>query len=218
MKTISQKSLDFLLEIKQNNNREWFQANKERYLIIKKEIEDFSAHWFWELNWFDESLQEMGTKPYMFRIYRDARFAKGKKYKENYGILIVKWGKPWMHDTAGYFLNIEPGNCYLVWWAFRPAVEWLRDIRKNICEKPEEINDILENNDFKKNFNLKWEQLKTAPRWFAKDHPQLELLRYKDLYAFHSFSDAEVLDKNFLIKLSKLSKILSKFDGFLNKK
>jgi uncharacterized protein (TIGR02453 family) len=88
MKKISQKAFNFLEEIKQNNNKDWFLKNKPRYLEIKKEIELFAAHWFGELNRFDQTLQNYGEKPYMFRIYRDARFAKGRPYKKNYGILI----------------------------------------------------------------------------------------------------------------------------------
>ena len=89
MKTINKGALDFLKEIRQNNNREWFGEHKPRYLAIRKEIETFAAHLYGELTKFDESIQSPDSQPYMFRIYRDARFAKGRPYKQNYGILIA---------------------------------------------------------------------------------------------------------------------------------
>jgi uncharacterized protein (TIGR02453 family) len=185
-------------------------------LWIKKEIEIFWAHLFWELNTFDESLQTPGEKPYMFRIYRDARFAKGRPYKNNYGILIGQWWKPAMHQKAGYFLNIEPWNCFLIWWIWRPEPFLLKNIRNNISENPDEINNILNNKKFKKYFSLRWSQLKTAPRWFAKEHPEVELLRYKDFYAVYNFKDEEILSENFMKELVKISKILYPFNKFIN--
>lgn len=217
MKIIRESSFNFLKEIAVNNNREWFLENKERYLWIKKEIETFSAHWFWELNKFDESLQTPGEKPYMFRIYRDARFAKGKPYKKNYGILIGQWWKPAMHQRAWYFLNIEPGNCFLIWGIWRPEPFLLKNIRNNIVRNPNEIKEVLNNKQFKKYFELRWSQLKTAPRGFPKDHPEVELLRYKDYYAVYNFTDAEVLSEDFMKELVKISKILYPFGTYINK-
>lgn len=216
MKHISKQAFSFLHEIKQNNNREWFLENKPRYLIIKQELELFAAHWFWELNRFDLSLQTYGEKPYLFRIHRDARFAKGKKYKEHYSILIVQWGKPAMHQRAGYFLHIEPGNSFLVGWAFHPEAPWLKNIRNNIVEHSKELSDILDDEIYKKNFILSGDRLKTAPRWFTKDHPQIEFLRYKSLYMIHHFSDTQLLGKNFLGTLVEKSQILFPFNSYIN--
>ncbi len=217
MKTINKKALSFLNEIKNNNNREWFLENKDRYLIIKKELEAFANQWYLKLNQFDESIQNMESEPYMFRIYRDARFAKGRPYKNNHGLLIADWWKPSMHKRAGYFLNIEPGNNFLVWWAYAPEAEWLHNMRNNIVNAPDEIKGIISNSKFKKAFEIRGSKLKTAPRWFAKDHPEIELLRYKGFYALHNFTDDEVLAEDFLIHLASLCKILHPFDSYLNK-
>ena len=153
----------------------------------------------------------------MFRIYRDARFAKGRPYKNNYGILIGQWWKPAMHQRAGYFLNIEPGNCFLIWGIWRPEPFLLKNIRNNIVESPDEIKEVLNNKKFKKYFELRWSQLKTAPRGFPKDHPEVELLRYKDYYAVYNFKDEEILSEDFMKQLVKISKILYPFGTYINK-
>jgi len=217
MKIIKKRAIKFLEKIKDNNNREWFLENKSEYLEIKKELEIFSAHWHSELMKFDDSLRSIDCKPYMFRIYRDARFAKGKPYKQNYGLFLSEWWKPAMHNKAGYFLNIEPWNNFLVWWAWLPEPEWLKNMRNNISENPSEIKKVLNNKNFKKYFELKWKQLKTVPRWYSKDHPELELLRYKDFVAFHNFSDKEILADDFLYNLVSMCKVLYPFDEYLNK-
>lgn len=217
MKHISNRAYWFLEKLGQNNNRIWFAENKPEYLDIKKEIEIFASFWHSELMKIDTSLQDIDVKPYLFRIYRDARFAKGRPFKQNYGILLVEWGKPAMHQRAGYYLNIEPGNCFLVWWAHMPEPVWLKNIRNNITENSAVLKNILSNKKLQENFILRGSQLKTAPRGFAKDHPELDLLRYKSMYLLHNFEDSEVLQENFLENLMKLCKILHPFDQYLNK-
>lgn len=206
MKNIKKSHIKFLEEIKENNNREWFAENKQRYLWIKKEIEIFSAHWFWSLNQFDESLQNPWEKPYMFRIYRDARFAKGKFYKTNYWLLIWPGWKPAMHEKATYFLNIEPGNNFLIGWVWRPEPFLLKQIRENIDDNSKDLRKILNKKTFKENFTFTWSQLKTSPKGYKTDNPNIDLLKYKDFYAIHRFTDEEILSENFFEELVKLSK------------
>ncbi|MCP4523623.1 MAG: DUF2461 domain-containing protein [Candidatus Gracilibacteria bacterium] len=217
MKKISQNAFTFLEELKENNNREWFHEHKPRYLNIKKDLELFSQHWLGALQKIDTSLQSVDCKPYLFRIYRDARFAKGKPFKTNHGVLIVDGGKPAMHQRAGYFLNLEAGNCFLVGGAYMPDPEWLKNMRNQIVEDASEIKEILKKSNFKNNFELKGNQLKTAPRGFTKDHPDLELLRYKSMYAITFFKDHEVLSDAFFEELIHRCEILKPFDDYLNK-
>jgi uncharacterized protein (TIGR02453 family) len=121
-----------------------------------------------------------------------------------------------MHQRAGYFLNIEPGNCFLIWWIWRPETFLLKNIRHNISENPNEIKQVLNNKQFKKYFELKWSQLKTAPRWFSTDHPEVKLLRYKDFYVVYIFKDEEVLSPDFMKHLVKISQILYPFIRYIN--
>jgi len=216
MLKIKNTHFDFLNELKENNNREWFNENKERYLVIKKEIELFWNHLFWELNSFDEFLQNPWEKSYMFRIYRDARFAKWKPYKTNYWLLISPWWKPMMHSKSWYFLNLEPGNSFLVWWIWRPESSLLKSLRNSIDNNSTEIKKIINNKKLKEAFTLSWDKVKTAPRWYKKDHIDIELLKHKDFYVIHKFTDKEILSESFFKDLVWLCKVIYPLWKYLN--
>ena len=216
MKIINKSAFDFLEDIKANNNREWFTENKDRYLNIKKDIEHFSAHLFWALNKFDESLQTPGEKPYFFRIYRDARFAKGKPFKTHFWILIWQWGKPAMHQKSGYYFHIEPGNCFLIWGIWRPEPKILKALREDIDNNSQELREILNEKKLFKQFELRWDRVKTAPKWYKRENPNIDLLRYKDLYILKNIPDEVVLWEDFLKELVKLSKIAYPLSNYIN--
>jgi len=216
MKKINKSVFKFLEEIKENNNREWFTENKPRYLDIKKDIEHFSAHLFWELNKFDTSLQTPGEKPYLFRIYRDARFAKGKPYKDHIWILIWQGWKPAMHQKAGYYLHIQPGNCFLIGGIWRPEPQVLKALRQSIDTNSEELREILSDKKLSQQFELRGDQVKTAPKGYKKDNPNIDLLRYKDLYVLKNIKDEVVLGDNFFKELVKLSKIVYPLGNYIN--
>lgn len=84
MQYINTKTFAFLREISQNNNRVWFTENKQRYLDIKTNLEVFASYWHSKIMKVNKDFQNPEIKPYIFRIYRDARFAKGKPYKDNF--------------------------------------------------------------------------------------------------------------------------------------
>jgi uncharacterized protein (TIGR02453 family) len=185
-------------------------------LDIKKNIEHFCAHVFWELNKFDESLQTPWEKPYFFRIYRDARFAKGKPYKSHFGILIGQGWKPAMHQKAGYYLHIEPGNCFLIWWIWRPEPQILKAFRESIDENSQDLKWVLSEKKLHKLFELRWDKVKTAPKWYKKDHKDIDLLRYKDFYLLRNFKDSEVLSEDFFKELIKLAKVVHPVNNYIN--
>lgn len=216
--TISKNIFQFLHEIKNNNRREWFLKNKDRYQAIRKELTTFAEAWFDELTVFDEALRSPEEKPYIFRIYRDARFAKGKIYKTHFGIMIHKGGRPAMHSRAGYYLHLEPGKSFLAGGCYLPPPEWLQNIRNDIAREAKKIKTVLNESYFKKYFTLEGEKVKTSPKGFTKDHPEIELLRHKSFIAVHSLSDEQVMGKDFLNHLSKASKALYPFDEYLNKR
>ncbi len=216
MTQITSITLQFFKDIQKNNNREWFLKNKDRYLNLKKELEEFAAAWHHEIAAFDDTLRSPDEKGYVFRIYRDARFAKGAPYKTGLGILVVKGGRPKMHERAGYYLNVEPNNCFLAGGCYLPPSAWLQNIRQAIAEDAKPFKAILNSSSFKKTFTLEGDKLKTAPRDFPKDHPEIELLRHKSFMAMHRLSDKEVLAPSFLKNLTQMCKALQPFDNYLN--
>lgn len=197
MAQITRENLDFLIDLQGNNNREWFTENKKRYEANQKNIVVFADALLAKMNQHDVLETPTGKKS-LFRIYRDVRFSKDKSpYKTH-------WSGSFRRATqlrrGGYYFHIQPGNQSFIGGGFwEPGKEDLQRIREEIAADPSEMRDILSNPDFVKTFgSLQGEQLKTAPKGFDKEHPAIDLLRYKQFIFGRNFTDKEVLQPNFL--------------------
>ena len=197
----------YLQDLHKNNNRDWFAAEKETYLKAQQNAKDVFAVMLLNLQKHDEI-----EKSKMMRIYRDVRFSKDKTpYKEHFANSYARLGK---ELRGGYFLRIRPGTSFLAGGFWEPSKEDLFRIRKEIELDASEIKGILEDKNYKKYFGGKFEsfsELKTAPRGFDKEHPNVDLLRKKGFIASRSFSDAEVLAPNFAKEVDQSFKALRPF-------
>lgn len=192
-----EKSLAFLKKLKSNNNRDWFEKNKNHYLLAKEEFEGFIDELIKGLRKLDPEISpELKAKDCVFRIYKDVRFSKDKSpYKTNMGASINPGGKKSL--VAGYYFHLEPGGSFLAGGVYMPEPAMLQAIRQEIDYNPEPLNKILKSAAFKKYFKGLDEddKLKTMPKGFEKEHPQAELLKNKHFVMSHFFSDKDVLDK-----------------------
>lgn len=215
---ISKKTFHFLKELRENNHREWFTANKPRYEEARQDFEKFITSLILQIARFDPPIGELVAKKSIFRIYRDTRFSKDKSpYKTNLGAHLVAYDQK-VHDRAGYYIHLEPGNNFLAGGAYLPPAPWLKAIRQAIDERGKEFTKILNNAAFKKYFGeLEGEQLKTAPRDYPADHPYAEILKYKSFLAAHKVSDKDAMSENFLNHSVQVFKALKPFDDFLNR-
>lgn len=214
---ISKNIFKFLTELKVNNDRIWFNANKQGYQEARAEFEKFISQLIEQIAIFDPPILRLDAKKCIFRIYKDIRFSKDKKpYKTNFGAhLIDTHERP--HDRAGYYVHVEPGSCFLAGGAYMPPASWLNAIRESINTRGQELISILESENFKKYFNgIQGEQLKTKPRDYPIDHPYIDLLRFKNYTVLHSISDDKVMSEEFLSYTVDVFKILKPFDDFLN--
>jgi uncharacterized protein (TIGR02453 family) len=192
------KILQFLKAIKSNNNKEWFDANKEKYLEAKAEYEVFIDSLLKGIHKFDKKISsDLKGKDCTFRIYKDVRFSKDKTpYKSNFGASINPGGKKSL--VAGYYLHIEPGASFLAGGVYMPEPEMLNAIRQEIDYNSAAFLKILKSSEFKKYFKGLDEdgKLKTAPKGFEKDHPQVEILKNKHFVVSYQLSDKQVEDKS----------------------
>ncbi|MGX7666480.1 DUF2461 domain-containing protein [Flavobacterium pedocola] len=188
---ISKATLDFLIKLKNNNNREWFTDNKKEFQQLEKEFKSFAQEVVTDLSKTDSI-----DKIQMFRIYRDVRFSKDKSpYKTNFGVALGRT-KPLLR--GGYYLHIEPGGCFIGGGFWEPNAEDLNRIRKEFEMDDTEIRKIVADKNFVKTFgSLQGDELKTAPKGFDKEHPANDLIRKKQYLVMRKFTDKEVLDKNF---------------------
>lgn len=189
---IQLSTLQFLKDLAANNNREWFQANKDRYEAALDNMKAFARSVENALG--ETDLLESAT---LFRIYRDVRFSKDKSpYKNNFGLSMSRATK---RLRGGYYLQIEPGGSFVGGGFWQPNAEDLKRIRAEFAIDDQPIRTIMADSGFRKYFStLQGEELKTAPQGFDKNHPALDLLRKKSFVVKRNFTDTEVIGDLFL--------------------
>ncbi len=188
---VAKSTLHFLENLKSNNTREWFDAHKKSFLIEEKAIKTFFNEVYIELQKID-SVEKMQ----IFRIYRDVRFSKDKSpYKNHFSVGFTRT-KPALR--GGMYLHIEPQGSFVGGGFWEPNKDDLLRIRKELAIDASELREIINQKEFKHYFGLlQGETLKTAPRDFDKDHPNIDLIRMKQFLVTRKFSDKEVLSPNF---------------------
>ncbi len=204
---LNNTTLHFLENLQQNNNRDWFADNKTSYEKAQKDAKTFFAAVHQNLQKHDQ----IETSK-MMRIYRDVRFSNDKTpYKAQFANSFSRLGK---ELRGGYFLRIKPGESLLAGGFWEPNKEDLHRIRQEIAQDASEINAILKDKTYQQYFGGKFEsfeELKTAPRGFDKDHPELDLLRKKGFIAQRNFTDEEVLSANFIDEIDQSFRALRPF-------
>lgn len=206
----------FLKQLAKNNNKEWFDENRKTYEVCKAEFETIIKSVIDKSAVFDKGLAGLEAKKCMFRINRDVRFSKDKSpYKLNMGASINPGGKKDM--GAGYYMHIEPGKCFLAGGCYMPQPDVLAKIRQEIDYNTADFKKILNAKDFKTYFKelSQDDKLKTAPKGYPKDHPELSLLQNKHFIVMHHLKDSEVLDKNFPTYAAKVFKAMLPLNQFL---
>ena len=136
MQGINKNIFDYFNELKINNNRDWFNKNKERFLEHQEEVKDFSSEIQIKLNKQDDI-----DKVKVFRIYRDVRFSKDKTpYKTHFGVSFNR-NKPYLR--GGYYIHIQPDSSFIATGFWNPNKEDLLRIRKEIEVDGEELEKII---------------------------------------------------------------------------
>lgn len=207
---INETLFTFLNELKQNNNRDWFDKNKTRFQAEEKSLKKFFSSISDGLNEFDEI-----EKTKIFRIYKDVRFSKDKTpYKTNRS---ANWMRAGESRRGSYYVQLEPGNTFLASGFFEPNPQDLLRFRKEFEMDDTSIRNIFNQPDFKKEFDGFEEsnQVKTSPKGFDKDHKAIDLIKNKNFFVIHYFSDKEVLDSNFTDEVKRLFKLTIPFLNYM---
>jgi uncharacterized protein (TIGR02453 family) len=219
MTTIQKSTLAFLSDLKKKNTREWFNINRSRYIEAKTNFESFVQAVIDEIIKFDPILKGLEAKSCTYRINRDIRFSNDKTiYKTHMGAFIVKGGKKNGDRYAGYYVHVEPGNNSMIaGGAYIPPMPWLTSIRENIDEHGNKFTKILNDKEFRNYFGeIEGEKLKSAPKGFSRDHPNIELLRMKSFLASRIISDKEVISNDAFELIIRASRVMKPLNDFLN--
>jgi len=195
MAQITTLTFDFLKDLKENNHKEWFQENKDRYEASREEMIAFAEDVLNKVREFDIIDTPSGKKS-LYRIYRDVRFSKDKTpYKSYWSGSFSRAGA---ERRGGMYFGIEPNNTMIGGGFWGPNKEDLLHIRKQLEADASPLEEVLHSAEFKEYFGImEGEQLKTSPKGFDKMHPNVALLRYKQYLVMKKFNDKEVLSPHF---------------------
>jgi len=187
--------LRFLRKLKKNNNKPWFEANRNGYTEAKQELETFLEGLIASYSKTDDAISRLTPKDCMFRINRDVRFSKDKSpYKTNFGAYINPGGKK--STLGGYYLHIEPGASFVGGGLWMPMPAELAKIRQEIDYNLPEFTAILSSASFKKQYgSLSTDEeysLKRIPKGYENDNAAAEYLKLKSFIATRKLSDEEV--------------------------
>ena len=212
--TISKTTLQFLKDLAKNNNRPWFNDNKERYIAAHENMIEFAEALIDEMSHHDNLVPMTGKKS-LFRIYRDIRFSKDKSpYKINFAGGLKRATK-WLR--GGYYYHIEPGNSFVGGGFWGPNPADLKRIRDEIAADDKPLRKIIADPTFKKTFgSLKGDTVKTAPKGFSKDHPAIDLIRHKQFLVSRAFTDKEVTSPNFVHELVQAFRNMRPFFDYMS--
>lgn len=216
MATISIKndSVDFLKDLSANNNRDWFNKYKDRYIEAHSNIIAFADALLVEMNKHDK-IETASGKASVFRIYKDVRFSKDKTPYNTH------WSGSFKRATkklrGGYYFRIEPGNSFLAGGFWNPEPSDMKRIRQDIDANYKDWQKLLTDKTLVKTFGkMIGEQLGSAPRGYAKDHLAINLLRHKQFLFKYEFTDEEVNNPDFVNNVNDVFKKMRPFFDYMS--
>jgi uncharacterized protein (TIGR02453 family) len=214
---INSSTFNFLSDLASNNNRDWFLLNKDRFENARLNVLNFASDVLAGISKFDPSIPStLVSKDCVNRIYRDIRFSKDKTpYKSNFGIGFSPNGKKF--NGPGYYLHIHPEDSFIGGGCWMPEAGLLKAIRQEIDYNGTDFRNIIEKSSFLNYFGgLDTEyNLKTCPKGYEIDHPELEFLKLKSFTFTHALNQKELSSPNAAEQVIEGFAKLYPFIGFL---
>jgi uncharacterized protein (TIGR02453 family) len=212
-------TIKFLQDLQKNNNKPWFEANRNIYEAAKTDLQNMVAALIPAIARFDEPIGSLAVKDCTFRINRDVRFSKNKSpYKSNMAAYFSRGGKK--ASGAGYYFHCEPGKSYAAGGFYSPTPPDLAKIRQEIDYSFGEWKKVITHKTFKKYFPAGvngMELLIRPPKGYDENNPAIEYLKMKHFIVSHPFSDAELQSKTLVKEVSKVFETMKPMIDFLNR-
>jgi uncharacterized protein (TIGR02453 family) len=213
---IKSATLQFLKQVSENNNRDWFAEHKAEYEAARADVLAFTALLIPELAAIDKAFpKDTQAKSCVLRIYRDVRFSKDKlPYKTNFGIFFAVNGKS--GTEPGYYINLQPANCFFAAGYWMPDAVSLKSIREEIDYNADEFLGIIQAKTFTDLFELsKEDTLKTSPKGYPSDHPLIDILKLKSFNGIYHLPDTAFFKPSIVNKLKTAFESIYPFILFL---
>ncbi len=218
---LQSSTTDFLSLLKNNNNKPWFDKNREKYISAKNNFEEFVKKIINLTAAFDEDIKLLEVKNCIFRINRDIRFSKDKTpYKSNMGASFNKGGKKSVF--AGYYFHLEPGGkSFAGGGLWMPAPQELQKLRQEIDYCFPEFKKIISSTSFTRHYpgleKNKSEMLVNIPKGYDKNNPAGDFLKLKSFVATKNIPDAHLNLPSVTKEVSQIFKALMPLVKFMNR-
>lgn len=213
-------TVKFLKDLKKNNHRDWFEANRKQYENAKTDFADLVQNVIDKFGKKEDAIASLNAKDSVFRINRDVRFSKDKSpYKSNMGASLIKGGKKSV--LAGYYFHCEPGNSFAGGGLWMPEVDGLKKLRQEIDYNFDEFKKIIGSKKFVGTYqemrDSEGTKLSRPPKGYEADNPAIEYIKLKSFVAMAPVTDAELTDKNLVKKITDAFEALQPFIDFVNR-
>ena len=207
---LSSDIFSFFKKLEKNNNREWFEQHKPEFKALETTVKQFGEALKDQLNQHD-SIDRFK----LFRVYRDVRFSKDKTpYKTHFGLT---WHRTKPEYRGGYYLHLKPNDIFLACGFWDPNPADLKRIRQEIDMDADEYRDIINEPNFKRIWGeLQGDAVKTAPKGYAKDHPNIDLLRHKQHIFMVRYTQEDVAAADFLDRLDTALQAVRPFVDYMS--
>lgn len=194
---LTKETVAFLKNLDKNNDREWFNANKDKFIAANDNIIAVTGDLIGRIAKFDPEVASIDPKTCVFRIYRDVRFSADKSpYKTNLGAFVAPGGKKAM--SPGYYFHVQPKMFFSAAGKHMPDATELLKIRNAVAKNTKEFLKIVEAKKFRDRFgDLHGDRLSRPPKGFAADHPAIEYLKQKSFTVGEEFSETQALSKDY---------------------
>lgn len=218
---IQLSTLTFLKNLKKNNNKIWFDQNREKYVNARDDFEKFIGKLLQKMISFDADMKELEANKCLYRINRDLRFSKNKTpYKINISAYFNKGGKKSIN--AGYYFHVQPdGNSFAGGGLWMPEATELKKVRQEIDYCFPEFKKIVNATAFKKNYGElereKGQVLINNPKGYDKDNPAGEFLKLKSFVASKYIPDKALHEPELINEVAEYFKALTPLLKFINR-
>jgi uncharacterized protein (TIGR02453 family) len=216
---IQPATLAFLADLKANNHKSWFEANRKVYEAAKADFTQLVSKLILQLSAMDQALAQtpLDAKSCLLRINRDVRFS-GDKTPYNTG--FTAWLNPGGRkvNSAGYYLHIEPGESFLAGGLYQPEPELLARIRQEIDYNLPAFAELLAQPDFVRYFGSleQKDALQRPPKGYDADNPAAAYLKLKSFTASHALPDELLTQPQLLNHIATVMGSLQPLNAYLN--
>ncbi|GAB4108167.1 MAG: DUF2461 domain-containing protein [Acidobacteriota bacterium] len=218
MAQISPELFRFLRDLRANNRREWFEAHRDRYeQHVREPLLQFVREFEFRLGGISTQFvaDARRTGGSLFRIYRDVRFSRDKSPYKTHAALQFRHRQGKNVHAPGFYLHLEPDQCFAgigIWRPDRPA---LNRIRAALLQRPQQWLDAIGDPDFRRVYQLGGDSLKRPPQGIDPNHPLIEDLKRTDFVAFTEFTEREATAPDFIDRYARLCAAGTPFMRFL---